>query len=116
MQKKDYSVALNVTGVGVDDPDANFVENFLCKSERNFTNYCNADVDRLIAAQSKEPALEARRKTVWQIEKILVEDAARPVLFHSRTGTCWYPRVKGLLRHQNSIYNQWRFEDVWLDK
>ena len=115
MQKKDYAVALNVTGVGVDDPDANFVENYFCKSERNFTNYCNADVDRLIVEQSKEPTLEKRRKTVWQIEKILVEDAARPVLFHSRTGTCWYPRVKGLLRHQNSIYNQWRFEDVWLD-
>ena len=115
MQKKDYAVALNVTGVGVDDPDANLVENYLCKSERNFTNYCNAEVDRLIGEQSREPDLDKRRQAVWQIEKMLVEDAARPVLFHSRTGTCWYTKVKGLLRHQNSIYNQWRFEDVWLD-
>ena len=116
MQKKDYKVALNVTGVGVDDPDANLVENFLCKSERNFTNYCNSDVDRLISEQSREADLEKRRRIVWEIEKKLVEDVARPVLFHSRTGTCWYPHVKNLLRHQNSIYNQWRFEDVWLDK
>ena len=64
MQRKDYTVALNVTGVGVDDPDANFVENYLCKSERNFTNYCNADVDRLIGAQSREPDQEKRRKIV----------------------------------------------------
>ncbi len=115
MQKKDYTVALNVTGVGVDDPDANLVENYLCKSERNFTNYCNADVDRLISEQSREPDLEKRRRIVWDIEKKLVEDAARPTLFHSRTGTCWSPRVRGLNRHQNSIYNQWRFEGVWLD-
>ena len=115
MQKKDYAVALNVTGVGVDDPDANLVENYLCKSERNFTNYCNADVDRMISVQSREPDGEMRKRIVWDIERTLVEDAARPVLFHSRTGTCWYPKVKGLKRHQNSIYNQWRFEDVWLD-
>ncbi|MFM9942950.1 MAG: ABC transporter substrate-binding protein [Hyphomicrobiaceae bacterium] len=116
MQKKDYSVALNVTGVGVDDPDANFVENYYCKSERNFTNYCNPDVDRLIGEQSKEPDQTKRRQIVWEIEKRLVEDAARPVLFHSKNGTCWFPQVKGITRHNNSIYNQWRFEDVWLDK
>lgn len=116
MQKKDYTVALNVTGVGVDDPDANFVENYYCKSERNFTNYCNAEVDKLIAEQSRQPDLAKRKEIVWSIERHLVEDAARPVLFHSRNGTCWYPQVKGLVRHQNSIYNQWRFETIWLDK
>ena len=116
MQKKDYTVALNVTGVGIDNPDANFVENYYCKSERNFTNYCNPDVDRLIAEQSREPDFEKRRKIVWDIERKLVEDAARPVIFHSRTATCWYPHVKGLIRHANSIYNNWRFETVWLDK
>ncbi len=115
MQKKDYTVALNVTGVGVDDPDANFVENYLCKSERNFTNYCNPEVDRLIVEQSRTIDNEQRRQIVWQIERRLVEDAARPVIFHSRTATCWYPRLKGLVRHQNSIYNNWRFEDVWLE-
>lgn len=115
MQKKDYTVALNVTGVGVDNPDANFVENFYCKSERNFTNYCNPDVDKLIGEQSRETDLTKRRQIVWEIERKLVEDAARPVLYHSRSGTCWYPKVKNLIRHNNSIYNQWRFEDVWLD-
>lgn len=115
MQKKDYTVALNVTGVGVDDPDANLVENYLCKSERNFTNYCNPEVDKLIVAQSREPDLAKRKQIVWDIERKLVEDAARPVLYHAVSGTCWQPKVKGLIRHDNSIYNQWRFEDVWLD-
>ncbi|MEZ5815559.1 MAG: ABC transporter substrate-binding protein [Hyphomicrobiaceae bacterium] len=115
MQKKNYTVALNVTGVGVDDPDANLVENFLCKSERNFTKYCNADVDKMIAEQSREADVEKRKQIVWAIEKKLVEDAARPVIYHSRGGTCWYPQVKGIVRHDNAIYNQWRLEDVWLE-
>jgi peptide/nickel transport system substrate-binding protein len=31
-------------------------------------------------------------------------------------GTCWQPYVKGLTMMVNSIYNGYRFEDVWLDK
>ena len=37
MQRKDYAVGLNMTGVGVDDPDVNLIENYTCKSERNYT-------------------------------------------------------------------------------
>ncbi len=37
----DYSVGLNLTGLAVDDPDVNFVENYTCKSERNYNKYCN---------------------------------------------------------------------------
>jgi len=112
----DYSVGLNLTGVGVDDPDVNFVENYTCKSERNYNRYCNPEVDKLIAEQSKEADIEKRKKIVWQIEHKLAEDGARPVILFRRDGTCWHPHVKGLVLHTNSIYNGWRMEDVWLDK
>ena len=42
--------------------------------------------------------------------------AARPILWHNRTGTCWHPYVKGYTLMVNSVYNGWRMEDVWLDK
>ena len=35
----------NLTGLGADDPDANFFENFACGSPRNYTGYCNEQVD-----------------------------------------------------------------------
>ena len=57
-----------------------------------------------------------RRALVWQVERILAEDVARPVLFHQRAATCFWPHVKGVVVHTNSQFNQWRFEDVWLDK
>src|SRR5436190_1627290 len=44
--RRDYAVGLNLTGSSVDDPDVNLVENFSCKSERNYTQYCNADVEK----------------------------------------------------------------------
>src|SRR5882672_7473724 len=82
LAKKDYTIGLNLTGVSVDDPDGNIVENYSCKSERNYTQYCNAEVDRLLAAQSSELDREKRRKMVWDIERLLVEDAARPIILH----------------------------------
>ncbi len=112
----DYSVGLNLTGVAVDDPDANLVENYSCNSERNYSKYCSPEVEELLARQSRETDVAKRKAIVWQIERKLAEDVARPVIHYQRAGTCWYPYVKGLVLHRNSIYNGARFEDVWLDK
>jgi len=114
--RRDYSVGLNLTGTSVDDPDNNLVENYTCKSERNYTEYCNAEVDKRIFAQSAEVDRAKRKQLVWEIEKLLVEDGARPIIMHDVGGTCWQPYVKGFTMHDNSIYNNLRFEDVWLDK
>ena len=35
--RRDYQVGMNITGLGVDDPDAQFFENYACTSERNYT-------------------------------------------------------------------------------
>jgi peptide/nickel transport system substrate-binding protein len=116
LARKDYTIGLNVTGVSVDDPDGNIVENYSCKSERNYTQYCNAEVDRLLAAQSRELDKEKRKTIVWDIERLLVEDAARPIVIHSVAANCWQPYVRNYTPHDNSQYNSLRFEDVWLDK
>ena len=114
--RKDYAVGMNLTGLGVDDPDVNFYENFTCKSERNYTGYCNPEVEKMIEAQSRETDNEKRKKLVWEVDRKLAEDAARPVITHGVANTCWQPHMKGLILQHNSIYNSWRFEDVWLDK
>jgi peptide/nickel transport system substrate-binding protein len=116
LARKDYTIGLNVTGVSVDDPDGNLVENYSCNSERNYTQYCNAEVDRLLAAQSSELDRDKRKHIVWEIERLLVEDAARPSILWSAVGNCWQPYVRGFRPHDNSQYNNLRFEDVWLDK
>ena len=48
--------------------------------------------------------------------RLLVEDAARPVILHGSAGNCWQPHVKNFKPHDNSQYNNLRFEEVWLDK
>jgi len=114
--RKDYQVGLNLTGSGVDDPDQQFYENYMCGSERNVTGYCNKDLDKLFDQQSAETDPEKRRKLVWDIDQKLQEDGARPIVFHGKATTCWHPQMKGLTLMVNSIYNGWRFENIWLDK
>ncbi len=114
--RKDYAVGLNLTGVGVDDPDVNFYENYKCESQRNYTQYCNKDLEKLFDKQSQEFDEAKRKEIVWEIEKQLALDVARPILYHGKNATCWHPHVKGVKLHSNSIYNSWRLEDVWMDK
>ncbi|MDQ8727406.1 ABC transporter substrate-binding protein [Bradyrhizobium sp. LHD-71] len=116
LTRKDYTLALNGMGVAVDDPDGNIVENYACGSDRNYTQYCDANVDKLLAEQSREPDREKRKKIVWEIEQYLVKDTARPVIQFSVAGNCWHNYVKNYVPHDNSQYNYTRFEDVWLDK
>jgi peptide/nickel transport system substrate-binding protein len=116
MLRRDYSIGLNVQGVGIDDPDVVFFETFSCGSQRNYTNYCNPELEKLFHQQSQMAEFEKRRKLVWEIDKKLQEDGARPVIAHGRGGTCWQPYVKGVNLAVNTIYNHWRFETVWLDK
>ena len=114
--RKDYKIGLNLTGAGVDDPDAQFYENYACGSDRNYTGYCNPEIDKLFDQQSMERDQEKRRHLVWEIDRKLQEDGARPILYHNRFATCWQPQLKGLTIMVNSLFNGWRMEDVWLDK
>jgi peptide/nickel transport system substrate-binding protein len=116
LSRKDFTVALSLIGNGVDDPDQTFYENYVCGAEGNHSGYCNPEVDTMVDRQSIETDQQKRKELVWQIEKKLVEDGARPMIFYAPAGNCHYPYVKDLTIVANSIYNGWRMEDVWLDR
>lgn len=114
--KKDYFVALNLSGVAVDDPDVAFFENYACGSLRNYNNYCSPEMTKLFEAQSRELDPKKRQQMVWDIDRKLQEEIARPIISYGRIAGCWQPHVKNVTLHVNSIYNNWRFEDIWLEK
>ena len=57
---------VNLTGSGVDDPDQNFYENYKCGSERNYTGYCNPELDKLF----DEEKIQARYQDLAEVEKV----------------------------------------------
>jgi peptide/nickel transport system substrate-binding protein len=116
MTRLDFQVALNLTGIGIDDPDANFFENFKCGSQRNFSGYCSEEIDRLMVQQSQTLDRAARLKLVNEIDRRLQQEGARPVLGWQKQWAVHWPHVKAFPQHENSIYNVTRFQDVWLDR
>ena len=46
----------------------------------------------------------------------LADDVVRPIIYHDVGAACWHPYVKNMTIMVNSIYNGWRWEDVWLDR
>jgi peptide/nickel transport system substrate-binding protein len=115
VMRKDFVIGFSPVGGGP-DPDQNLYLNYACGGELNYNGYCNPEVDRLIDQQSVEANQEKRKQLVWEIERKLAEDGARPIIFYDRRATCWQPRVKGFTVMVNSISNGARMEDVWLDK
>ncbi len=114
--RKDYTIGVNQTGSSVDDPDQHFYENYACGSLRNYTNYCNPGLEKEFDRQSMETDPVKRKAIVWEIERKLADDVVRPIFFHSTVGFCWQPTVKNVTVMVNSIYNGWRYEDIWLDR
>jgi len=113
--RREFHIGANLTGLGVDDPDANFYENYACGSSRNYGDYCNEEVTRLIDQQSQEIDQKKRLALVWQIQKKLEEDAARPTMGWRTDRFAHYPYVKNLIPNQVT-YNCCRLQEVWLDK
>jgi peptide/nickel transport system substrate-binding protein len=116
MTRLEYQVALNLTGVGIDDPDAQLFENYRCGSQRNFSGYCSEEIDRLMVEQSQMLDKAKRLKLVNEIDRKLQADGARPVLGWGKQYAVYWPHVKNYPQHENSIYNVSRLQDVWLDK
>ncbi len=115
MSRGEFEVAVNLTGIGPDDPDANFYENFKCGSLRNYPDYCNQEVYSLIEKQSQTLDQKKRLQLVHELDKRLQLDGARLMLGWSKEYVVMWPYVKNLVPHQ-SIYNYGRMQEVWLDK
>ena len=113
--RQEYTVGLNLQ-TGGPDPDPRLDLFYGCGSSVNWDGYCNHDVDKLIEQQSMEGDPARRKQILWQIERKLAEEDARPIIFYNDGGTCMRPWVKGQIVLVNSIFNGARREDVWLDK
>jgi len=111
-----YTLAFETTGTALDDPDVAFYEAYTCASVRNYTKYCNREVEAKIDEQSATVDPRKRKQLVQELELKLQQDIARPILYQQMSTACWHPYVKGYVRSTNGVYTHNRMEDVWLDK
>jgi peptide/nickel transport system substrate-binding protein len=116
LMKGAYTLLFHSSGVAFDDPDIVMYENFMCDSPRNFTKYCNKEVEAKIHEQSSTLDVAKRKQLVQQLDMQLQRDAAKVILYQSLLTQCWHPYVKGVVKAANSNYTHNRMEYVWLDR
>jgi peptide/nickel transport system substrate-binding protein len=115
LTRREFQIGINVTGLGLDDPDANFYENYACGSPRNYTDYCNEQVTRLVDRQSQELDPAKRRALVAEIQTTLEREAARPTMGWRLDNFAQWPRVHNLVPHH--VEHNWaRLQEVWLER
>jgi peptide/nickel transport system substrate-binding protein len=113
--RRDFQLGVNLTSGGVDDPDAILFENYVCGSERNYSDYCDEGLTRQYHAQSAELDPARRLELVQEIDRRLQSEGVRPILAHRMEIVASWPYVHNLIAHQ-SVFNHWRMQEVWLDK
>lgn len=115
LRRRDFVVGLNLQTSGP-EPDQVMPLFYSCGASLNWDGHCNPEIDRLVEAQSREAEFAKRRALLWQIEQRLAAEATRPVIFYNHVATCWHPRVKNFTVQVNSIFNGYRFEELWLER
>jgi peptide/nickel transport system substrate-binding protein len=115
LTRGEFQVAVNLTGLAPDDPDANLYENFSCGSPRNYGHHCSDVLTRLIEEQSRERDGARRLALVHAAQRTIEEEAARAILAWRLTYYAAWPHVRNLVPHQ-SAYNWGRMQEVWRDR
>jgi peptide/nickel transport system substrate-binding protein len=115
MARKEYAMAVQATGSAIDEPDATLFESYSCGSTRNYSHYCNEDLQKAFDTQSMTTDPARRLKLVNDIERQLIEDVASISVGFRINYNARRNYVKDFVGH-NTASNWARMQDVWIDK
>lgn len=87
------------------------------KSDSNFTNFKNAEFDKLLDQFSVEMSAQRKVQLGRQLNQILNNEMPNTAVYANGRAYGWYNYVKGLPKvGGNSDYNTYQWDYVWLDK
>ena len=117
-QRKDYSVGLNLTGSRRRrSRRQNFYENYrlqLGAQLHELLQPRDRGADR--RAVGRDATSRSARRWCGRSSGSCRRTWRGRSSCTTSPGTCWQPTSRASCMQHNSIYNGWRFEDVWLDK
>jgi peptide/nickel transport system substrate-binding protein len=115
LNSRSFDVAPWATGAALDDPDAIFGEHYICEGVRNYAQLCMPEVDALFDEQSQTLDPEKRKHLVHEMERKALLGFGRVISHWRMQFVGHWPQVKNYRPHI-SIYNNQRFQDVWIAK
>jgi len=114
MSKLDFDLAPWNHAYAVDDPDAVFAEFYITGAPRNYSQVSSPEVDDMYLAQSQEQDPETRRQMVKDLQLTAMPLYGKILTNWTNARESHWATVKNYTSH-TSIYNNRRWQDVWLD-
>ena len=97
MNAGDFDLGGHAGWIGGFDPDFILYEYFYTGSGRNYGQYSNPELDRLIDAQSVELDREQRRELAWQAGEIILRDQVRTLGGFQKAIPVYSDKVRGVM-------------------
>jgi peptide/nickel transport system substrate-binding protein len=114
MTRGDFEVGRGSFATYVDDPDTAFSIGYLCRSPRNYSQYCDPEIDALFERQSRATDPAERRRLVWELEKKVLVGHSKIMLGRLEVWWALYWRTVRNFKHRSNLYNFERRDDTWL--
>ncbi|MEK7874464.1 MAG: ABC transporter substrate-binding protein, partial [Chloroflexota bacterium] len=108
-----YEMTGQPTVAPVWDPDV-YLGMYVTGDPQNFGTFSDAQVDELYQRQSQTADREQRRQLVWQLQRRLMETVPAIVYVHREFTHAAVSQVRNYEGPRPLLYDNLRFEDVWL--
>ncbi|MBI2910134.1 MAG: ABC transporter substrate-binding protein [Chloroflexi bacterium] len=112
--RKAFAVTPGSYGPAGGDPDAHLGDNYVTGSPSNWSGYSNPQYDELYVKQSQTVDEAERRKTVWEMQRILLKDVPIALAYWSRVAYAWWKEVRGYTPPSLGHYYAYMYEEMWL--
>ena len=112
--KGDFDLFVIGHAFAIDDPDALFSEFFLPKAVRNYSKVGSQALEDLYLKQSTELDPQKRVELVKQLQKVAIPEFGKIVTHWGNSRGVINKNVRDYTFH-TSLYNNVRFENVWLN-
>jgi len=110
-----YILSLLGAAVDFDDPIDSFGQWFVTKGGRWYQRHSLPDLDKLFEQQKFTADLAARKKIIWDMDKLAMNDAAYLILHWFDLNHVRWNFVKGWTLTPNVRSTNARMDYVWLD-
>jgi len=111
----DYFLSTLLAGFDFDDPIDTFGQMFVSKGGRWYQRHSLPELDRLFAQQLFLTDPEARKRVIWEMDKLAMNDAAFLILHWIDLHHVQWNFVRGWTATPNARSTNARMDSVWLD-
>lgn len=115
LHRRDFDAAQMKLAWTLYDPDDILLQYYRSKAVRNYGDFSDSEVDKLIDEQAKILDEAKRKETVLKLQRLIIEKVPFVQSHWGNYVMGWWPEVKNFAKPLG-IYTYWRLEDVWLSQ